>query len=127
MLPPGSRPPGYSSEKALAGVRYCLESRDGAILLAEVDGEVAGLATLYVTFPSVRHGLRCWLQGLVTTSSKRSQGAGKALLDAASDWARQRGCSHIMLDSGNARLDAHRFYRREGMDQHSITFQRQLS
>jgi hypothetical protein len=31
-----------------------------------------------------------------------------------------------MLDSGIARTDAHRFYRREGMDQHSITFERRL-
>ncbi|HEY7268259.1 MAG TPA: GNAT family N-acetyltransferase [Dehalococcoidia bacterium] len=127
MAPPGARPPDYSNEGATARIHYSIVSPDATVLLAEVDGVVVGLATLYVTFPAVRYGLRCWLEDLVTTSSMRSVGVGKTLLDAATDWARARGCTHLMLDSGNARNDSHRFYLREGMDQHSITFQRPLS
>ena len=43
----------------------------------------------------------------------RSRGTGKALLDAAKDWARERGATHLELDSGVERTDAHRFYERE--------------
>ena len=31
-------------------------------------------------------------------------------------WARERGATHLELDSAEARLDAHRFYEREGAD-----------
>ena len=44
-------------------------------------------------------------------------GVGRALLAAASDWARERGCTHLALSSGPGRKDAHRFYEREGMEQ----------
>ena len=44
----------------------------------------------------------------------RSEGVGKALLDAAKDWGRAHGATHLELDSGEARAEAHRFYEREG-------------
>ena len=62
---------------------------------------------------SVRFGCRCWVEDLVVDPERRSEGVGKALLDAAKDWARERGATHLELDSGDARLDAHRFYERE--------------
>ena len=47
---------------------------------------------------------------------------GKALLDAAKDWARERGATHLELDSAEARKDAHRFYEREGAGYRSYSF-----
>jgi PhnO protein len=44
-------------------------------------------------------------------------------LDAATEWARERGCTHLELASGAGRKDAHRFYLREGMAQ-SYNFSR---
>jgi PhnO protein len=127
LEPPGSPPPGYSRDRARDGLRYLVESKDADVLVAHQDGRIVGLATLYRTFPAVRHGWRCWLQDLVVTGPARSSGVGKALLDAATDWARERGCTHLMLDSGHGRKDAHRFYLREGMAQESLTFKRQIT
>jgi GNAT superfamily N-acetyltransferase len=73
------------------------------------------LASVYVDLPFIRFGKRCWLQDLVVTASRRSEGIGAMLLDAATDWARGRGCTHLELASGAGRKDAHRFYLREGM------------
>ncbi len=56
----------------------------------------------------------------------RSRGFGKALLDASSDWARTKGCTHLDLSSGLGRVDAHRFYEREGMDRGAYNFRRRL-
>ncbi len=47
---------------------------------------------------------------------------GKALLDAAKDWARERGATHLELDSSDARADAHRFYERERPSWQSRSF-----
>ncbi len=120
--PPGRTPPGYTRERAREGVRYCVESSQADTLLAEADGVIVGLATVYVDFPSIRFGLRCYLQDLVVTSTSRGEGIGRLLLDAAAAWARERGCSHLQLDSGLGREDAHRFYLASGMERDAFVF-----
>ena len=57
---------------------------------------------------------------------RRSLGIGKALLDAAKAWGRERGATHLELDSAEARADAHRFYEREGAQYRAISFGWQL-
>ena len=71
---------------------------------------------------SVRYGYRVWVEDLAVDPRERSKGVGKALLDAAKAWARERGASHLELDSAPARTDAHRFYDREGAEYRSFSF-----
>jgi len=95
------------------------------VLLA-LDGErVVGLASIYADILSIRYGPRCWLQDLIVSSSHRSLGVGAKLIDAASEWARDRGCTHLELSSGDGRKDAHRFYQAQGMAQ-SYNFSKQI-
>ncbi len=119
---PGIRPPGYSPERASQGFQRYMERDDGDVLLAEEDGELVGLASVCVDIPSIRFGTRCWLEDLVVTSRRRSTGIGARLLGEAAAWARERGCTHLELDSGNARKAAHRFYIDQGMEQQSLVF-----
>jgi hypothetical protein len=44
------------------------------------------------------------------------------LLDAAKSWARDHGAAKLELNSGSARVDAHRFYERERPDGWSRSF-----
>ena len=55
-----------------------------------------------------------------------SKGHGKALIDWLRDLARERGCTHLHLDSGTQRHRAHRFYLRQGMDIASFHFSEKL-
>lgn len=123
FAPPGSRPSGYDRARAATNFRRYVESDVGDVLLAETDGTIVGLASVNVDLESMRFGTRCWLEDLVVTSTRRSSGVGAALLDAAAAWGRARGCTHLKLESGNARKDAHRFYLAKGMDQQSLSFQ----
>ena len=114
---PGARPRRYSPERGREGFRHAIQHPEADVLLA-VDGDkIVGLASVYADFLSIRYGKRCWLQDLVVSKSRRSEGIGALLLDAAADWARERGCTHLELSSGIGRLDAHRFYLRAGMAQ----------
>jgi GNAT superfamily N-acetyltransferase len=70
----------------------------------------------------VRFGRRCWVEDLAVDPERRSQGVGAALLAAAREWARRAGATHLELDSGLARADAHRFYEREGGARQSYTY-----
>ncbi len=119
---PGIKPPDYSTERAARGFQGYLESDDGDVLLAEEVGTLVGLASVYVDIASIRYGTRCWLEDLVVTSGRRGTGVGARLLVEATAWARERGCTHLELDSGNARKDAHRFYIDQGMEQQSLVF-----
>lgn len=60
-------------------------------------------------------GLFMYVDDLVTSNEARSQGHGRAVLDWLIAKAREEGCEQFHLDSGTQRLDAHRFYQREGM------------
>ncbi len=63
-----------------------------------------------------------YIDDLVTAEDHRSQGAGSAMINLFKHFARAQGCSQIHLDSGNHRVDAHRFYLREGFSQSGLHF-----
>jgi GNAT superfamily N-acetyltransferase len=125
--PPGSRPRRYTRQRGAAGFRYALANPDADVLLAVAeDGAIIGLASVYVDLESIRFGRRCWLEDLVVTTARRSQGLGGQLLATASAWARERGCTHLALNSAATRADAHRFYLSSGMRQSSLNFNLEL-
>ncbi len=125
-MPPGRRPHAYTRERGREGFRHAVQQPDCDVLLAVEGAAVVGMASVYVDYLSIRDGWRCWLQDLVVTSIHRGRGIGKALLDAATEWGRAHGCTHLELNSGVGRADAHRFYLREGMTQGSLSFRRMI-
>jgi GNAT superfamily N-acetyltransferase len=122
FAPPGSTPPQWDAERAAERLSAAMASGASEVLLADVDGAVVGICTVYLDIESVRFGRRAWVEDLAVHADHRSAGHGKALLDAAKDWARERGATHLELDSGEARADAHRFYERERPSWRSISF-----
>jgi GNAT superfamily N-acetyltransferase len=94
--------------------------------VADAADRIAGFCTAYLDVLSVRFGRRVWVEDLAVDPQRRSQGIGKALLDGAKAWAREHGATHLELDSGPDRVDAHRFYRRENPDWSSYSFAWQL-
>ena len=113
FTPPGSLPPRWDPARAREALAEAIAGERSSVLVAEHRGELLGFATAYLELNSVRFGLRCWVEDLAVSPEHRSQGVGKALLDAAKEWARERGATHLELDSGEAREGAHRFYERE--------------
>ncbi len=125
--PPARRPRDYTRERGARGFEQALGNPDADVLLAvDENGTSVGLASVYVDLESIRFGRRCWLEDLVVTAGRRSQGIGRRLLDAATTWARARGCTHLLLNSANVRTDAHRFYLASGMYQTSLNFGREI-
>src|SRR4051794_396729 len=111
FAPPGGPVAGWDRAVAAARLRAAIAGEGSTVL---VTNELTGFCTVYLDILSVRFGQRAWVEDLAVHPQHRSAGAGKALLDAARTWARERGATHLELDSGDARADAHRFYEREG-------------
>lgn len=70
----------------------------------------------------------CEIGGLVVASAFRGSGIGRALVDKAEGWARERGVSNMLVRSRITREAAHRFYLRAGYTQTktSAVFSKQL-
>ena len=122
FAPPGAQPPQWDRSRASSRLDDLVGAGDATMLVADVDGALVGICSVYLDIESVRFGRRAWVEDLAVDPDHRSAGHGKALLDAAKDWARERGATHLELDSGEARGDAHRFYEREQPSWRSICF-----
>jgi len=122
FVPPGSRPPGWEPGPAAEALARASASETSIVFVAREDERVVGMCTAYLDIESVRFGPRAWVEDLMVDPERRARGIGKRLLDAAKTWARDRGATHLELDSAEARVDAHRFYEREAPTSRSICF-----
>ena len=122
FAPPGSKPPVWDAGAAAARLHDLIGSDRSDALIAEVDGVIAGYLTIYLDILSVRFGQRAWIEDMAVAPERRSCGIGMALLDVAKSWARERGASHLELDSALERAHAHRFYEREGAVRGAFSF-----
>lgn len=88
---------------------------NNALIVAELDGQVAGAFQLTVIQNVANCGSRtAQVESVVVDAALRSKGVGAAMMRWAIDEARRRGCLRIQLTSNKRRLRAHAFYERLG-------------
>ena len=58
----------------------------------------------------------CFIENVVTDKEYRNQGLASRVIDMAVAFAKERHCYKAILQSGMARVDAHRFYENKGFD-----------
>ena len=61
-------------------------------------------------------GAICFVENVVTDKDYRKQGLGKKVMEKAIEFARQKNCYKVILESGAWRTEAHQFYRNLGFD-----------
>lgn len=91
------------------------------LALVEDEGAVRAVAG-YRFQDKLFSGKNLYVDDLVTDSTQRSRGHGRALLAWLIAQARAHGCDNFELDSGVQRFEAHRFYFRERMHISSYHF-----
>ncbi|MBS1893708.1 MAG: GNAT family N-acetyltransferase [Actinobacteria bacterium] len=96
---------------------------DTEVLIAELDGEAAGLACLMV-MPRLGHRTtEARLLDLIVTEEGRSKGVGSALVAAVAARAGDAGCHLLRLECGHRRVEAHRWYERLGFEDRGLDWQ----
>lgn len=95
-------------------LRALTDHADSLLQVAEVDGLVLGFISVHFIPQLALAGDFCRISYLCVADRARGSGIGAQLLALAEQEARRRGCDRIELHSHTRRVDAHRFYAREG-------------
>jgi GNAT superfamily N-acetyltransferase len=112
--------PGVDATEAARRLRRGHED----VLLACVDGRPRGLVAVKVELYFGHADPVTHITALVTDPAVRRGGLARALVLAAREWARERGCAGIELTCGltPAREAAHRFYPAMGFERTSYRY-----
>jgi predicted N-acetyltransferase YhbS len=88
----------------------------GTVLVAEENGEVAGVTTL--SYPTAIRcgGLYCCLEEIIVDERYRGSGIGGKLIDAAIAEATAKGCDEIQVNA--PRETSYPLYLRHGLEDH---------
>jgi GNAT superfamily N-acetyltransferase len=107
---------GYAgTESFIAGrLRQLAAHPDGLVQVAEVERVALGFISLHFIPQLALAGDFCRVSYLCVADHARGSGIGAQLLAFAEAQARARGCDRMELHSHERRVDAHRFYTREG-------------
>jgi ribosomal protein S18 acetylase RimI-like enzyme len=97
-------------------IRELVADGDTVVLVAGV--EPAGVAVLRLRKAIWSRALECYLAELYVVPALRGQGIGRALMEAAIDFARARGADHMDLGTAETDVVARRLYESLGFDNH---------
>ena len=103
----------FEAELANLPGEYCLPT--GALLLALVDGEVAGCCGLRA-LDSVDYPNAAEMKRLYVRKAFRGFGLGRQLADAILDAARRQGYAHVLLDTLDDMESARALYNDLGFE-----------
>jgi ribosomal protein S18 acetylase RimI-like enzyme len=105
-----------SDEEIRSTVERLLADPDTEFLLAAPDGrgEPAGICQLRYRLAVWTASDDCWLEDLYVNDEARGTGLGRALIEAAFERARARGCGRVQLDVDEANTRAIDVYRKAG-------------
>jgi len=87
------------------------------LLVAEVDGKVVSTVQMAIV-ESLTHNVRGFavIENVVTHGDYRNQGYASALLQRATEIAKERRCYKLFLETGSNRESTLNFYRENGFE-----------
>lgn len=94
-----------------------LHQGGACLLVAEEDGEVAGMVSLQTLISTAEGAVVGLLEDLVVQEERRGRGIGSLLLAAALDWAKENGMRRVQLLADRTNTDGLRFYAGKGWRQ----------
>ena len=97
------------------------------IFIAEIDdNKIIGVVIILILARLNQIAPELYIPELIVAKNYQNQGIGKELINSCVDFAKKRKYHRIRLESGNQRLNSHKFYRKLGFDQSSLSFSLKL-
>jgi ribosomal protein S18 acetylase RimI-like enzyme len=106
---------GYPSTDDEIRRRYDLlkDRWDARVCVAQRSGRIVGWIHVQATY-LLECDARAEIWGLVVEKTERGTGVGRSLIEAAEEWAAQRGFRVIAVKSNTLRLESQGFYEHLG-------------
>jgi ribosomal protein S18 acetylase RimI-like enzyme len=115
---------GEKSQVSPAYVETYLSSLSNAILIAEWEGQFAGLLS-YAIRLDLWHAAPClFIEQIAIKRSLRGKGIGTVLIEHILHKAREMGCAEIALTVGRENTGAQALYRRLGIDEETVCLEK---
>ncbi len=108
-----------------AKLRQMDQEQNYRSFVAELDGNCAGFLGLERCLAFEIPGWVVRIIALAVSREFQGQGVGGKLLEQAETWAAENGASLLLVNSGLARSQAHRFYENHGYTKKGYSFCKQ--
>lgn len=100
-------------------IENLLADKNYHLLIAEIDGEIAGMLSLVVV--NIPTGRKTWIEDVVVDSKFRGQNIGFELVEQAKKLSQELGAKKLYLTSNPSRQAAHRLYAKCGFEKYDTT------
>jgi GNAT superfamily N-acetyltransferase len=114
------------AEEAAQRVLDLRDDRNQTLLVAELEGQLAGLVCCDLSYYLPLGAFTCRITALSVAEAAQRQGIGRLLLREAESLARAAGAVRIELTSAAHREEAHAFYRACGYGEGAVRFVKRL-
>ncbi|AJM93078.1 GNAT family N-acetyltransferase [Nitrosopumilus piranensis] len=102
--------------------KYIIDSDKQIRVTILDDTKIVGMVSLMFLSRLNRDTLEMYIPELVVIEKYRNQGIGKKLINSCIDFAKEKKCHRIRLESGNQRTESHQFYKHLGFEQSAFSF-----
>ena len=110
----------FSPIATLAGATWFYgtqtEAENAVVFVAESESRIVGFA--YVGYEEISYQdlakKSAWVHDIYIQPDERHTGAGQALMDAAIEFAKERGATKLLLWTAESNAEAQRFFERSG-------------
>lgn len=126
MLAEEFMPQEATREKRKEILRHILKNPDYELLVAELDGKIAGFIGQWIIHDFAHGAKLSYIQNLYVTSKHRRKGVGSRLLGEIMKSAKRKGVLeiHVVTEFGNR--SAINLYRKYGLVRESLQLEREF-
>ena len=126
MLAEEFMPQGSTREKRKEILRHILKNPDYELLVAELDGKIAGFIDQWIIHDFAHGAKLSYIQNLYITSKHRKKGVGSRLLEEIIRSAENKGVLEIHVVTEFENEAAINLYRKHGLAEESLQLEREF-
>ena len=109
-------------EKFTALLKNYMQEDDKKILVAQIDNsKIIGMISLVFLSRLNQNTLEMYVPELIVSQNYHSKGIGKKLINFSIELGKEKKCHRIRLESGNQRIESHKFYKHLGFENSSCS------
>ena len=114
-------------EKFTALLKNYMQEDDKKILVAQIgNSKIIGMISMVFLSRLNQSTLEMYIPELIVSQNYHSKGIGKKLLNFSIKLGKEKKCHRMRLESGNHRIESHKFYKHLGFEDSSIFFTKNL-